>query len=86
MTQKPDQNQRAKEVGNCVATLREAMYVFPHQRVGQMISNAVTTFRLKHPELWNTDDTYNMPDDLFALAIREYMGNYGTKVEDLKST
>jgi len=77
MAQKKDQSQRAKEVGNCVATLREAMYVFPHLRVGQTISNAVTTFRLNHPELWNTDDIYNMPDDLLALAVREYMGNFG---------
>ena len=79
MTQKLNQSQRAKEIGNCVATLREAMYVFDHLRVGQVLCNAVTTFRLAHPELWNTDDIYNMPNDLLALAIREYMGSYGKK-------
>lgn len=76
MTQE-EQSLRAKETEACVEAIRSGTFVFPHLRVGQLISNAVTTFRLNHPEQWNTDDTYHMPNDLLALAVREYTENFG---------
>ena len=71
--EQPTKKEKSQSATDCLQAIGAGvMITYETQRVGQFISNAVAHFKQEHPELWNSDDSYYMPNDLFALALREY--------------
>jgi len=67
---------KAKDREQALLALRNATYVFPQQRLGQLLSNAI------HHTPW-ARDPFSMPDASLAGYLDEYMrGVKGTVRED----